>query len=304
MALIQCQRCGKMFSDLAGQCPGCGCTKEENKQLALEYQRKAEEARLAEEARIAEEKRKSEADAAERASKRKQWWQKNKIKVIICVLIPIALIVASVCVFNRVSSIKKDKAISVAMRAIASGDSCLKVNNFDEAEKYYYLASKSTDDAKIQYFCADKIKALDQVRTKHQNAENKRDYNIVSSNRIAPTNAELWEDFETAYLNYYQITSLTQSRYSVARKNIQNFLYAGKQEGADISRILTDYSSDWKWLGDYIQQVNGSQITSEVRWRFSVVAFFLANEGDTRYNVDFTYAGEPEAWESAYQAAH
>lgn len=306
MALIKCERCGKMFSDRAKQCPDCGCTKEECKLIALEKQKQAE--REAEEARA-----RAEQEAAERAARRKEWWQKNRKKIItgfvIFIGVIIAVIVASIILLavqlnnqanTQVSAIQ-EKSDILAMQAFDAADSCMRENNFDEAEKYYNLVFKyAEDDSFLEDICCARIAELYAARENYQATLNSTK-NSRSNTTI--TNAELWEDFESAYIRYYGITSLNESTYSVAKKNIQNFLYAGKKEGADISRILTDYSSDWKWLGDYIQEVNGTQITSEIRWRFSVVAFFLANEGDSRYNVDFSWAGEPEAWRSAYQDA-
>lgn len=306
MALIKCERCGKMFSDRAKQCPDCGCTKEEGKLIALEKQKQAE--REAEEARA-----RAEQEAAEQAARRKEWWQKNRKKFItgfvIFIGVIIAVIVASIILLavllnnqanTQVSAIQ-EKSDILAMQAFDAADSCMRENNFDEAEKYYDLVLKyAEDDSFLADRCCACIAELYAARENYQATLNSTK-NSRSNTTI--TNAELWEDFESAYIRYYGITSLNESTYSVAKKNIQNFLYAGKKEGADISRILTDYSSDWKWLGDYIQEVNGTQITSEIRWRFSVVAFFLANEGDSRYNVDFSWAGEPEAWRSAYQDA-
>ena len=290
MALIQCERCGKMFSDRANQCPECGCTKEEGMQIALEKQRQAEEARF-----------RAEQEAAEQAARRKEWWQRNKTKVIIGVIIFIGLIVAATLVVKHQDKVKLEKANIMAMQALGSADSCMRVNNFDRAEEYYRLAREYANDESLIEASRMGLSNLDAARKSYQSTQTK---STVSRSNTTLTNAELWEEFEADYLRYYNITSLNQSTYSVNKKNIQNFLYAGKKEGADISRILTSYSSDWKWLGDYIQEVNGTQITSEIRWRFSVVAFFLANEGDARYSVDFSWAGKPEAWERAYQRAH
>ena len=216
------------------------------------------------------------------------------MKIIIVLAIIIGVIVAIIGVSKFVSNAKQTEINQIAMKAIASGDSCLNASNFDKAEEYYNLASNYTNEDVVIDLCRLKKEELREARETYRKAQEK-------SYKSIPTNAELWEQFEAAYLRYYHITSLNQNSYSVARKNIQNFLYAGKQEGADITRILTDYSSDWKWLGDYIQQVNGPEITSEVIWRFSVVAFFLANEGDSKYNVDFTRAGKPEAWRNYYK---
>lgn len=314
MALIECQRCGKMFSDRANQCPACGCTKEENKQLELEHEeariqaeKEAEEARIKAEKEAEEVRIRAEQEAAERAARRKEWLQKNHKKIIITIIILIGIIVAAIvtvivvrkCVYYHHENIRQEAANFMARQAMEHGDRCMIEQKFDEAEENYNSAYRYTNEEVIKSLYHSKMSSLAEAREKLQVANQR-----TNENQVIPTNAELWEDFESAYLRYYNITTLDQSKYSVVRKNIQNFLYAGKTEGADISRILTDNSSGWKWLGDYIQEINGTQITSEVQWRFSVVAFFLANEGDSRYNVDFTWSGDPNAWRSAYQAAH
>jgi hypothetical protein len=324
--ILTCPKCGTSFRERESQCPQCGCSKEEVEKFAeeqrIQAEKEAEEARIraekeAEERRIqaekeAEERRiqaekeaeeariRAEQEAAEQAARRKERWQKNKTKVFVGIFIFIGAIIAAIFVVKYQAKVKQEKANIMAMQAFDAADSCMRVNNFDKAEEYYRLALEYANDEFLIERCCICLTELDAERESYQYRHKKSKVNRTNTTL---TNAELWEDFESAYIRYYGITSLNASTYSVAKKNIQNFLYAGKKEGADISRILTDYSSDWKWLGDYIQEVNGTQITSEIRWRFSVVAFFLANEGDSRYNVDFSWAGEPEAWRSAYQDA-
>ncbi len=275
-----------------------------NLEYAEQYIKQVKEkiGRRKEERRIqSEEKRvKAEQKAIEKAARRKEWWQKNKTKVFVGIFIFIGAIIAAIFVVKHQAKAIQEKSDILAMQAFDAADSCMRVNNFDRAEEYYKLALEYANDEFLVQKCCICLTELDAERESYQYRHKKTKVNRTNTTL---TNAELWEDFESAYIRYYGITSLNESTYSVAKKNIQNFLYAGKKEGADISRILTDYSSDWKWLGDYIQEVNSTQITSEIRWRFSVVAFFLANEGDSRYNVDFSWAGKPEAWRSAYQDA-
>ena len=119
-----------------------------------------------------------------------------------------------------------------------------------------------------------------------------------------PTNAVLWEIFETAYCTYYGV-NINKDNYSVSTGNVTNFLYTGKANHAvDVSALMTDNTSEFKWLGDYIQTINGAPITQEVNWRFSIAAFFMADAGNPSYNVDFTTAGQPSAWGDAYRIAH
>lgn len=139
MALIKCERCGKMFSDRANQCPVCGCTKDESKQIALVKKQQAE--REAEEARL-----KAEEEVRIRAEKRAEWWRKNKKKVMIVVSIVITLIIAGLVMKNIMKNIAFQKSIVLANQYIASGDSCVAIFRFEEAGCFYQKAKQSTED--------------------------------------------------------------------------------------------------------------------------------------------------------------
>ena len=140
MALIKCERCGKMFSDRAKQCPECGCTQEENNQIAFEKQQQAEQEAAEARARAEEEERK-------RAEERAEWWKKNKGKVLVVAVIIIAVIAGS----RIVKEISNQKAIALAEQYIASGDSCVAIYRFDEAQEFYQKAKDCTQDPNIQY---------------------------------------------------------------------------------------------------------------------------------------------------------
>lgn len=166
MALIKCERCGKMFSDRAKQCPDCGCTKEEGKLIALEKQKQAE--REAEEARIQAEKEaeeariKAEQEAAEQAARRKEWWQNNWKKVIVVISILIAVI-AVIATFKNISN---QKSIALANQHIALGDSCVAIYEFDKAEEFYRQARACTQDNDTQHLISTKNQQLSDARKK------------------------------------------------------------------------------------------------------------------------------------------
>lgn len=166
MALIKCERCGKMFSDRAKQCPDCGCTKEEGKLIALEKQKQAE--REAEEARIQAEKEaeeariKAEQEAAEQAARRKEWWQNNWKKVIVV----ISILIAVIAVITTFKNISNQKSIALANQHIALGDSCVAIYEFDKAEEFYRQARACTQDNDTQHLISTKNQQLSDARKK------------------------------------------------------------------------------------------------------------------------------------------
>ncbi|MBR5327258.1 MAG: InlB B-repeat-containing protein [Paludibacteraceae bacterium] len=125
-----------------------------------------------------------------------------------------------------------------------------------------------------------------------------------------PTNEELWgtdtadvNGFMHYYNHYYGLTRATQTI-----ENVASFAYAQMQQ------IMTDEASAYKWLGDYVQSVAtaaGKPLSTDMAaanesgWRWSVWAFFNACEGKNGSSgIDFTEAGKPENWGSAYKVAH
>jgi hypothetical protein len=72
--------------------------------------------------------------------------------------------------------------------------------------------------------------------------------------------------------------------------------------------IMTNASSEYKWLGDYILQVaqaQGYAVDSEALWRWHVDSFFNCRQRTSwPKTADFSSAGQPSAWGSAYLAAN
>ena len=129
-----------------------------------------------------------------------------------------------------------------------------------------------------------------------------------------PTQDELKILFMDGYLEYFKnkidksICSNTTAFYN--SKDISGFLAHGASNSSGhehsilVSDMMTDTNSDWKWLGDYIVKVSGSfSLNSDPKWRHSITAFFNQS-GATSYTVDFSTAGQPKAWEAAWNAAH
>ena len=112
-----------------------------------------------------------------------------------------------------------------------------------------------------------------------------------------PTNMELWEAFKPYYKTYYNI-----ERADMPIERVATFAANYMED------IMTNSASEYKWLGDYIQQVAGA-LSGESTWRWHVHAFFNCNDGTVQGNqlvatADFSIAGQPSEWGSAYQATH
>ena len=111
-----------------------------------------------------------------------------------------------------------------------------------------------------------------------------------------PSNADLWDTFKPYYNTYYGLNRADQTI-----ENVATFANAYMQD------IMTNSKSEYKWLGDYILYVAGT-LDGESAWRWHVHAFFNCNDGTVKGNqkiatADFSQAGKPEAWGTAYQIA-
>ena len=111
-----------------------------------------------------------------------------------------------------------------------------------------------------------------------------------------PTNEELWEAFKPYYNTFYGDTR--DLSHPIA--NVATFMTKGE-------KILTDATSEYKWLGDYLVMIateQGYTINSEALWRWHADAFFQANQHTSwPKSADFTEAGKPENWGPYYLAA-
>ena len=122
---------------------------------------------------------------------------------------------------------------------------------------------------------------------------------VYEEQAAVPSNEELMETFKADYNTYFGQSIATT-------RAIDNFLYYGSTLSLDVTKMMTDSKSGWKWLGDYIISVSnaaGVELAAEVNWRKSLTAFFTLGAASA-YNADFTEAAKPTKWASAYQAAH
>ena len=124
-----------------------------------------------------------------------------------------------------------------------------------------------------------------------------------------PTNQELWNMFKADFDEFY---SAIYPNYQIQEYPIHAVLeltWPKWSNNCFATEFITGHP-DWIWLGEYIQSIYG-KITDVKIWRYNLYAFFNASD-EVRYesgqviNVscgDFTTAGRPEAWGSAYLAA-
>lgn len=159
------------------------------------------------------------------------------------------------------------------------------------------------------------VRSYDRYGVEHEAAEYGPDVTYVLNGGIVrseaqitvPTNEDLIANFKNAYNTYYGATIATT-------REIDNFLSVGATSnnggvGSNVSIILKDANSGWKWLGDYILTIAGTTDNTEYWWRTNAIGFFTQAKsyrlGATQYySADFSTAGQPPAWGPAYLAAH
>ena len=110
---------------------------------------------LAEQERLRKEREAKEAEEARiRAEKRAEWWRKNGKKVRISIICIVVIIASAIGAYFAYSTVQTKRAVAQAEAYIASGDSCVAVYNFDEAENCYKRA----------YSCVQSIDGINDVR--------------------------------------------------------------------------------------------------------------------------------------------
>lgn len=182
MALIECPKCGKMFSVHAQACPQCGLSKGEvlaliekrEEEIRLAAQRKAaelERQRREEQERLRKEREEKEAEEARiRAEKRAEWWKKNRKKVWITIAIFVSIISVIIAVPKIQNAIAERKINQKVEAYLFSGDSCVNVFAFEEANSFYQKAIYWKNDSETR----DRIAKLYKAKAKAD-----ADYNVA-----------------------------------------------------------------------------------------------------------------------------
>lgn len=182
MALIECPKCGKMFSVHAQACPQCGLSKGEvlawiekrEEEIRLAAQRKAaelERQRREEQERLRKEREEKETEEARiRSEKRAEWWKKNGKKVWITIAIFVSIISVIIAVPKIQKAIAERKLNQMVEAYLFSGDSCVNVFAFEEANSFYQKAIYWKNDSETR----DRIAKLYKAKAKAD-----ADYNVA-----------------------------------------------------------------------------------------------------------------------------
>ena len=149
------------------------------------------------------------------------------------------------------------------------------------------------------------VRSYDRYGVEHEAAEYGPDVTYVLNGGVVekstPTNAELWEQFKTAFNEFNGLNKVDQPI-----TNCGAFTYTSS--GTPCLDMLTSAESGWKWLGDYLVKTAtaaGKTCATNAAFRWNLDAFFNAYAGkNDAVGVDYTTAGQPSAWGSAYLAAH
>lgn len=160
---ITCPKCGATMRERESKCPQCGTPKEEIQRLIAEK----EAAEAAERERLRKEREAKEAEEARiRAEKRAEWWKKNGKKVWITIAIIAAIILAIIAVNKIQNAIAERQLNQKVEAAFLSGDSCVNVFAFEEAEKFYEQAMELKNDGATSNRVAKKRTELSNVKQK------------------------------------------------------------------------------------------------------------------------------------------
>ena len=153
------------------------------------------------------------------------------------------------------------------------------------------------------------VRSYDRYGVEHEAAEYGPDVTYVLNGGIVkyeaqitvPTNAELWEQFKTAFNEFNGLNKVDQPI-----TNCGGFTYTNS--GTPCLDMLTSAESGWKWLGDYLVKTAtaaGKTCATNAAFRWNLDAFFNAYAGkNDALGVDYTTAGQPTAWGPDYIAAH
>ncbi len=164
---INCPKCGTKMREREEKCPQCGISKEEIQRLIKEQ----EERDAAERERLRQERETQRAEEARiRAERRKAWWAANKKKAFITsftlLLLFVVAVVVNKMVKNNQYQIALAAKLATAKAYIASGDSCVTIYHFEEAQEFYHKAKQIETEQEVLNEIMRKESALQDAQVK------------------------------------------------------------------------------------------------------------------------------------------
>ena len=123
-----------------------------------------------------------------------------------------------------------------------------------------------------------------------------------------PTQEELWTSFKAADAalsglgTLAEITAKGEGKpHNDGTQPCACRIICAKLTAEVVTAIFS--KTEWQWLKTYIMGVQTSLSEDLTEWRYAIAAFFLQSTHSTwPVSADFSTAGKPEAWGSAYQA--
>ena len=134
---------------------------------------------------------------------------------------------------------------------------------------------------------------------------------VYEEKAAVPTQEELWASYKTA-AGLSTLGTLAEIQeagagqpHNAAETPCACRIICAKLTATEVQAAFA--KTEWTWLKTYIMGVQ-SDLTDDLTaagWRYAIAAFFLQSQHTAwPASADFTTAGKPTAWASAYQAAH
>ena len=128
--------------------------------------------------------------------------------------------------------------------------------------------------------------------------------------KVYASNEQLWEEWKPDYVAFYEDKYPSfESAEDRTMDDVLGFTWINSMNKGIAAEFMTQ-SAEWKWLSDYMlneASAQGESIESDNDWRYNLYSFFNCTNAAYRVDgycagstVDFTSAGQPEAWGPYY----
>lgn len=131
--------------------------------------------------------------------------------------------------------------------------------------------------------------------------------NTTTTEVTVPTQEELWASFQTAAgLSLGTLADIHNTKpCDNASDPCEHRKICAKLDATMVKNVFAN--AEWTWLKNYIQSVQ-TDLTDDLSaaaWRYAIAAFFLQSQHTVwPASADFSTAGQPSAWGTAYKKAH